>query len=140
LAPDFELGNFYHVLNSYGLFTRYGIDVQETRGADVFRLYRPALPGHRRDVTVDGPELGGHPAIDVMVLADDGGATWLFAVNQHPTDAAEIALGGLNGSAEDVLMMAAESPTGEMAFAEPPVVESGRVTVPPLSILRARFR
>jgi hypothetical protein len=57
LAPEMELANFYNLLNLMGLWISRGATVQAAPAADVFRLYRPTLPGEWQ--TLDqGPERG----------------------------------------------------------------------------------
>lgn len=133
LAPDLEAAHFYNLVNVMGILIHRGADVVEAAGMEVFRLYRPALPGAVLPVTLDSPALGDGPAVDSLALHNDSG-TWLFLANRHPETAhtvdlpTDLAAGALH-------MLQGERPDGPMAPAEAKR-EGAVLHLPPLTLVR----
>lgn len=139
LAPDFELGNFYHLVNAMGIFIHRGADVIETPMAELFRLYRPAFPGQLVPLEIDSPRLGEHePAIDGLCVKQEE-ATWLFLVNRHPEQTAAVSLANWPDGAKEWMGMSASSPTEPLRPLEASPLRDSAITLPPLSILRVRY-
>jgi alpha-N-arabinofuranosidase len=139
LAPDFELGNFYHLVNAMGIFIHHGANVIETPMADLFRLYRPAFPGQLLPLEIDSPRLGDQePAVDALCLKQEE-ATWLFLANRHPEQSAVVRLDGWTDPVKEQIMLSAPSPTADLARTTPPPAEANQILLPPLSIVRLRY-
>ncbi|MCC6423847.1 MAG: hypothetical protein IT447_10245 [Phycisphaerales bacterium] len=136
LAPDFELGNFFQLLNAMGIFIHRNADVIESPMADVFRLYRPAFPGQLLPLEIDSPRLGEHEsAIDGLCIKQEE-STWIFLANRHPTLSASVELPDGLGAIKEMAGMVAGSPTEFMRPMESTPPREKKIVLPPLSILR----
>ena len=125
----------YQIISAMSTFDVRGPEIRRTLMADVFDLYRPALPGARIDLALEGPMLGeGLPALDAAATVTPQG-TWLFLANRSLDRAATVSLTGLPGL-RDGVMRAATSPYDLQAPPEPARLTGSRVELPPLSLTR----
>ncbi|MCE5326050.1 MAG: hypothetical protein LLG01_06510 [Planctomycetaceae bacterium] len=139
LAPDLEVAHFYNLINVMGIITHRGADVTEYCLGDLFRMYRPAFPGKVLPLETDSPALGNGKAVDAVAMKNDSG-TYLLAVNRDPQERAELNLTAIaNGAPRDVQMMQGDKPGGQFAMAKPPAAKEGKITMPPLSLVRIRW-
>ncbi|MBI5092522.1 MAG: hypothetical protein HZB26_08775 [Candidatus Hydrogenedentes bacterium] len=138
LAPEMEAGYFYHLLNPMGMYIHRGPEVSESCMVDVFKLYRPALPGDILPVTVTGPTLGGRPAVDAVAVRNAEG-TWIYCVNLHPSAAAEMELTGLKPNGSEVVTMSGAAPDGQFTRAVK-TLTGGPLSLPPLSLVRVHVK
>ena len=130
LAPDFEVAHFYNLVNCMGILNHRDATVEVTDAVEIFKLYRPALPGRCVPLVWDGD------AGDVEALAlENEGATWLFLTNRSLTDTAQISLDGLKTAHATGIRLSATSPVGTFTRSEPQL-GGDTLTVSPLSILR----
>jgi alpha-L-arabinofuranosidase len=137
LAPDFELGCFYHLLNNMSIFDSHGPVVLETDAAEVFRLYRAALPGLLRALDVQAPPLGEALALDALCL-ENGDGLWLFAANRSPSAAVQVELTGFPRQSDEGILFRAAAP--QDAFTKQTCSPDGNMLpLPPLSLARIRF-
>ncbi|MHB9130083.1 MAG: hypothetical protein ACYDBB_03210 [Armatimonadota bacterium] len=157
LAPALELANFYNLLNVMGIILAHGPEVEETPLADIFRLYRPAVPGQATPLTVDSPMLDGAevhtvtetyltndngggdgaevPAVTATYLTNDNGG-WLFLVNRSVTDDATVNLDAFPGAGSADLLIGTDLLGG---FSKSTIAQEGQaITVPPMSIARVK--
>ncbi len=162
LGHAVELANFYQLVNVAGVFLRRGVAVEATQMADLFRLYRPAFPGDVLPLDNDSPVLTScavppvgattaavdavpqteqaearAQALDVLAL-QRGGTLWVFLVNLHPTQSAQVSLRGVPDEAVEGILLAGDRSLGSFQRRELHVAR-GRVDVPPLSVSRLRF-
>jgi len=139
LGADMELSAFYHLINPMGIIQHQTADVVESCVVDVFRMYRPAFPGDFVPLEIESPRLGEtEAAVDGLCLRQ-GKLDWVFLCNRHPSQAARVSLCGFGRSAGEMMMLRGDSPMGQLRTDEPPGMEGGQVTLPPLSLLRMRF-
>ncbi|MCE5280291.1 MAG: hypothetical protein ABFD92_07610 [Planctomycetaceae bacterium] len=139
LSPDLEVAHFYNLINTMGIIVHRGADATEYCLGDVFRLYRPALPGSVLPLEIDSPALGNAQAVDAVALQNASG-TYLFAVNRDDRQSAELDLGDIRPNAPaDAAMMCGDLPSGTLATVQPPALKGGTITLPPLSLVRLRW-
>ena len=138
LAPEVELANFFNLLNTMGIFISHGPEVKETALAEIFRLYRSALPGTVVRLDVSAPSLPtGAPSVDA-VCVDDGEFSWLFCINLHASEDCSVELRDFKEPEEGVTL-AGDGVEGQ--FRKTAASISGnRLTLPPLSIARLRMK
>jgi alpha-L-arabinofuranosidase len=136
LAPDFELANFYHLINGMGVIQRRGIEVRDSPMASLFELYRPAFPGRRLDAELSKDDEEGDP-IDVLALENDEGL-WIFAVNASPVPRS-VDLAGVDRGRVALAALTAERPGAPMLPAAAPSWGPEGIDLPPLSICRAHM-
>lgn len=135
LTPALELANFYNLFNVMGIFSAHGPEVEASPLADVFRLYRPAVPGQAVPLTIDSPALEGTeiPAVTGAYLTTDD-AKWLFLVNRSVTEEARVTLEDLPPSGYADLLVGDDLlgtwSTGSQCF------EFNTLTLPPMSVAR----
>lgn len=133
-APDMESANFYHLVNPMGIFQHKSPEVVATCMVDLFKLYRPGLPGEMYPVEVSAPALGSRSAVDAVALRN-GQGTWIYCVNFHPRTAVDATVRGLDLEGASVVTLAAPAPdaqpqrTGRRA-------DGAAVALPPLSVTR----
>lgn len=131
LAPRVELSTYYHLLNAMGMLRARQGAVRRTAIADLYALYRSALPGRLVQVDMTGRTVAdGLALLDAMAVEAADGLVLLVA-QRHPTVPVRLRLPGVAG----VRAMAAP------AIREPmrPVTLEGddaAVTMPPLSVAR----
>jgi len=140
LAPDLELANHYHLLNPMGLYISRGATLRVAPTAEVFRLYRRALPARRVPLKVTTPDLDGDSgpglaAVDAVCLAGEGG-TWLLVANRHGSQAAQTTWDGLGDAQEVVSLVGA--PDGAGWLAQPIAWSAREATLPPHSVVGLR--
>ncbi len=134
LSPDLELACFYHLVNPMGVFISRGPEVVETCLAEVFRLYRQALPGQVLRVAVNAPGLAeGISAVDAACLRR-GESTFLFLANRSLDEPAEVDLEGLPEFRGGTTLVG-EAPDAAL-LTEPARVMGNKVLLPPLSLTR----
>lgn len=137
LAPEMELANFYHLIAGMGLFQVEKDRVRASHLADVFSLYRAALPAQRLALAVEPkPHLADIDSVDALALANEDG-NWLFLVNKHVHDSATITLHGMPDITEAVTVAGAH-PLDETATHTTPTMQGNTLVLPPLSITRLR--
>lgn len=135
MAPGLELANFYHLVNPMGIFVSRSPEIEETRLADLFRLYRPAFPGTVYPVSVEGPALTDDlPALDAACLKNAGGS-WLFLINRHSH--ASITIPDLPNNAE-VSLLVGTTLDGDMQMSNGKIT-AGCLTLPPLAVARLHW-
>lgn len=139
LGRDMELATFYHLINPMGIIQHRTVNVVESCVVDVFRMYRPAFDGTFVPLKLDSPLLGeSETVVDSLCLKNSAG-TWLFLANRHPAEAVTVQLDGLPDTPAECMMMAGDSPMGQLCPAEPPKVSDRTAVLPPLSLLRIRY-
>lgn len=137
LAPNLELTNFYELLNPMGIYRCYGATYQESLLADLFRLYRPALPGWVFPVAIDSPPLpNALAALDAIGLQTDD-ARWIFVVNRSLYEAYPIEMNAL-GEIETLQLLKGED-LAQQQFIQSQPDRGCEVELPPRSILRIRL-
>lgn len=139
LSPDMELSTHYHLLQTMGGMIRNerGL-VSETSLGMLMRLYRPAYPGKvlPLQVTQPGSEEGIR-WLDALALGNDQG-TWLFLCNRSSCKGLPVSLEAITGKLDEMSMLRAadlHSPLMESTVQ----LESGRLVVPPLSVIRIHY-
>lgn len=138
-APTLELANFYHLVNAMGVFRTKGPEIIHTAMADLFKLYRPGLPGERLDVEItERSALGATdlPAVDAVAVQQVDGAVTVFAVNRDWQREAILTLDGfphVRDAAALVGTALGDEPQPAVATADP------AITLPPLSVTRIRL-
>jgi hypothetical protein len=138
LQPMLELSNFYHLINAMGVLRIKGSQIEDTCLADLFRLYRPALPGRIVPVNVTSPHLAeATPAVDAACLKNDAGE-WLFMVNRDLSETAELKLPA-GVVVEDSACMIGQSLTGQFTAGKTQI-RGGTEALEPLSIHRLRVQ
>lgn len=137
LAPTFEVAHFYNLVNCMGIVNRRGANVKVTGVAEVFKLYRPALPGRFVALEIETSTLGAGKTVEGLALKSES-ATWLFFVNRHPSQEARIELEGVDTDGCELTGLAGEQPISLLRSAHASIDEE-RLTVPPLSIVRCRM-
>lgn len=138
LAPDFELGNFYHLINGMAIFDCHGPEVLETDAAEVFRLYRAALPGRYCPISIESPPLGNALAVDAICLESDEGR-WLFVSNRSPSEEAVVELDGFPAVAMEGVLLRGDDPLEPFSTRGPIRAGGSNLRLPPLSFARFRF-
>jgi alpha-L-arabinofuranosidase len=138
LVPDFELAEFYHLINGMGVLTRRGIEVKDSPIAAFFELYRPALPGRRIDLALGGAEGGKSKTIDMLALESEEGR-WLFVVNRSMDAVLSTRVNGVDGDPAEIVALGGGRPRDPIAAAEAPAWEDGGLEIPPLTIVRLRW-
>lgn len=138
LAPDFELGNFYHLINGMAIFDCRGPEVLETDAAEVFRLYRAALPGRHCPLGIESPALGEALAVDAICLESAEGR-WLFVANRSPAEEAHVELGGFPTAAMEGVLLQGKDPLDRFFTRGSARTSGGKLGLPPLSLARFRF-
>lgn len=135
LGEDMTLANYYHLVQSMGIFRRQGARVSESCIADVFKLYRPALPARFLPLDTASPKLGPTESmLDALALQSDAGR-WLFLANRSPDQALSVSLEGFPdaGSADPLLCAG----TPQQPFRKAKVVRKrSALVLPPLSLCR----
>lgn len=135
------LANFYHLINGMGVIQHHGIDVREAPIAKVFRLYRDALPGRHRAVTVESPAVEGTEEQCLAALSVTGPElNHLFLVNRSPDASLEVEIDGIEGEPGAMVALAAATPRDDIAEIDTIAWDSGTVVLPPLSIVRISHR
>ena len=138
LGEDMEVSTFYHLVNAMGMFHHFGADVKETCVAEVFRLYRPALPGRLIPLKINSPLLGKKETALDAVMLQSGKSTWLFAANRSPSEPVRISLKGFTDSFKSSVCLVASSvgkPLQNMECG----LGSDKIELPPLSLFRFEF-
>lgn len=136
-APELELTNFYELLNPMGIYRGYGATITESLLADLFRLYRPALPAQVEAVDCASPALSnGLPALDAIALRTDA-CRWVFIVNRSPQEAYTVDVPAL-GQCTEVQLLSGEH-LAQTYFTHNQPNASKTIVLPPLSILRVRL-
>jgi len=137
LTPELELANFYNLFNVMGIIMAHGPEVEETPLADVFRLYRPVLPGQATPLAVESPVLEGTelPAVTAAYVTNDAGS-WLFLVNRSVTNTIEVGLAAFP-HAGNVDMLIGYDLQGKFSAATIKV-EAQAITLSPMSISRVK--
>jgi len=135
LAPDLEVAHFYNLVNCMGILNRRGADVEVTDAVEVFKLYRPALPGRFVPLEISAGKADRTAPVEGLCL--QGADThWLFLVNRSVSEAAQVSLAGFGAGAGKCSCLRGESLSGSFARDESAKVSEGAVELPPLSILR----
>lgn len=130
LAPDFEVAHFYNLVNCMGILNHRNATVEVTDAVEIFKLYRPALPGQFVPLTWEGDA----ETVEALALENEG-VTWLFLTNRSLTETAQITLSGFKTTQPTGICMRADSPMGTFTRSEPQL-NSDTITIPPLSIMR----
>lgn len=137
-SPLLEIANFYTLVGPYGVLRRDGLDVEWTAAADVFELYREALPASRIDVRVDCQGDGvGSAFVDALALLSESGM-WIYLVNFHPTRPLHVAVDELRGVPSRGVAISAQAPTDMPIRSHVDVAPDGLVALPPLTVARLR--
>lgn len=140
LAPDLELAAYYHLINGMGLIRHEQGRVYGTGVSHIFKWYRAALPGRWMDVRwlQHEPESKEEMSpVDISGFKNDEGC-WLFISNAsiHEAAVVEFSEQGQIIAVDGLRAMDAKQPYSETA-----VEWSGStVSVPPLSLVRVRYR
>lgn len=132
LSPNFEVAHFYNLVNCMGILNQRNATVEITDAVEIFKLYRPALPGQFIPLTWDTDV----EAVEAIAIENDA-ATWLFLTNRSLTETAHVSLEGLKVTQADGVCMSAASPISTFTHAEPQI-NGETLTVPPLSIIRVK--
>lgn len=135
LAPRFEFANYYHLIAGMGLFSVERDEVHRSLVAEVFQLYRNALPAERLELAVDSTRITGeHPALAAAAVHDQD-ETYVFLINRHAEEAIRVEITG--GTAGDGRLIYGQSP-GDTEGRMEPITASSRneLELPPLSIAR----
>lgn len=132
LAPDFEAAHFYNLVNCMGILNHRGATVEVTDAVEIFKLYRPALPGRFVPLVWDGDA----ETVEALALENEE-ATWLFLTNRSPTETAQISFEGLKMAHATGISLSAATPVDTFTRSEPHF-DGNVTTVPPLSILRIK--
>lgn len=136
LAPEMEFAAMYQIISCMCTFVVEPDGVRATHMADVFQLYRPALPGAVCDLTIDAPEIApGLRAVEALALTNDAGQ-WLFLVNRSLDTPATVHLEGV--AAHSGVTLAGDSLTALDSRRVAAALQDGIVSLPPLSITRLR--
>ncbi|MCF7855177.1 MAG: hypothetical protein K9N51_10300 [Candidatus Pacebacteria bacterium] len=135
MAPDFEVAHFYNLVNCMGILNHRNADVEVTDSVEIFKLYRPALPGRFVPVEVVGQGEKQASALEAICLAADD-AQWLFVVNRGLDESATISVDGFELDGAECECFRGESPLGTFSWDETVKIDEGTVDVPPLSIVR----
>ena len=109
LAPDLELANFYHLVNPMGIFIHRGPEVEETCMPEIFRMFRPGLPGDVLPLKIQSPMMGDLPVVDGALLSNNHGK-WLYLVNRHPSKSVTMKVHGINLAKAKVTALVGENP------------------------------
>ncbi len=140
MGADLELANYYHLVQCMGLFRREGAEIRESCVADVFKLYRPALPGRFLPLESMSPKLGEtEAALDALAI-ESGSERWLFLANRDPDIPLQAVLDGFPEGIPETVMLRATEPEEPLRQESVPVAAGRRVTLPPLSLCRMRWR
>lgn len=135
LSPGLEFAAMYQIICSMGTFQVTGADIRPTLMADVFTLYRPALPGKRINVALTGPQLAPDlPMLDAAATATPHGL-WLFLANRALDRPRSVTLDGWPVFGEGTTL-AAGLPGDLQAPPEPARLTTSGVELPPLSLTR----
>ncbi len=135
LAPDFEIANYYHLVEAMGLFQVSGGVVRKTLVADIFSLYREALPGERVELEFESPELGARSRmLDALCLQTRDHA-FLFLVNRSMDQPLDVKLAN-SESFETSEVISAKSPGDCDATRTVGRPEGDTFRLPALSIAR----
>ncbi len=135
LAPDMEFAAMYQIVGCMNTLAVMRDQVRDTVVAEVFRLYRPALPGRRVELAVVSPELApGVAAVEAMAFTR-GRRTWAFLVNRSLDRVFSVDLEGLPAFAGGVTL-AGDTPLDNTVRSGPARRRGARVELPPLSITR----
>jgi len=130
LSPDFEVAHFYNLVNCMGILNHSGTNVEVTDSVEIFKLYRPALPGQFVPLAWDS----NVEAVEALALKNDN-ATWLFLTNRSLTETALVSLEGLKPTQASGTQLSAASTLGTFTHSEPKPT-GNTLTVPPLTIMR----
>lgn len=137
-APRFAVAHFYNLVNCMGILNHRRADVEVTAMVELFKLYRPALPGNRREVSIT-PEHDGSPEfVDTLCLENSEGL-WLFIVNYHWESDVRYEIPDTSQESTDIVCLAGSS-TVAPAEAVPGPDASWFGKAPPLSVIRLRLR
>jgi hypothetical protein len=133
LAPDFECACFYNLVNCMGILNRRNADVDVTAAVEVFKLYRPALPGSLTPIKTpdDSP-------VEALAL-DNAEGRWLFLSNHNATEPITVNISGIMAPGAACEAMAGEVPYGDFQKIAAPAVGDS-IELPPLSLIRLHGR
>lgn len=138
LGEDMEVATFYHLVNAMGIFNHFNADVKECCVADVFRLYRPALPGCLLPLKIHSPRLGKEENMLDAVMLQSGNSNWLFAANRSPSEPVRVSLNGFHASLKSTICLAASGVGKPLRKIEYDSM-SDKMELPPLSLIRFEF-
>lgn len=137
LSPYLEEANFYNLLNPMGVFNNYGAGLTETVLADIFRLYRSALPAEKVNYEIIyNTEAIEEEKLDIACLNADS-SCWLFLINKSISDSYKIQIKKFTKFSEGVLLRGNEI-EGEF-IKETLNISNENLEIPPLSIARLKF-
>jgi len=134
LGDIVELAAFYSLVNTMGTVHIHAGQFRLTDLVKVFTLYAEALPAEVLALQVDAPSLTEKRAAVDAVFLRKAGVIYGFLLNLSAHEAAEVSLEGLGifTEARGVTAQAILEPVTEIALA----VVGGRITLPPMSIVR----
>ncbi len=134
-APRMEFANFYQLLGSMGLFQVEKTDIHKTHVAEVFSLYREALPGEVLPMEVASPEAAeGVAALEAVATRSEAGIQ-LFLVNRSLEETLRVRLEGFGDFRTGTALIGA-GPLEMEAEPAPLPCAGDQVELPPLSIAR----
>ncbi len=137
LVPRMEFGNFYQLIAGMGLFQVDREEVHKTHVAEVFSLYREALPGQVLPLEVESPEMAeGLPALEAVAVRGEAG-TQAFLVNRSLEETVTVSLEGFGEVGEEVALVGA-GPLELQACTETLEARAGRLELPPMTVARVR--
>ncbi len=135
LAPRLEFTNFYKIISGMGLFQVERDEVRKTHVAEVFSLYREALPGEVLPVQTDSPTGGGDlRSVEAVAVKSDAGV-YLFLANRSLEDTLRVTLEGFGQGGEGRALVGRgplemEAETCDLEAA------NGEVKLPPMTVGR----
>lgn len=134
LGESLELAAFYSLVNTMGMIHVHDGRLELTDLVKVFNLYADALPGEVLELDVAAPALTEKAnAVDACFLRS-GRGTQGFLVNFSATEPAEVAVEGVGAVRGGRGVRAAGILVPVETFEA--TVSSGRVTLPPMSVVR----
>ncbi len=135
MAPNLEIAHFYNLVNCMGILNHRNADIEITDPVEIFKLYRPALPGRLVPISLDTENSDQDACVEALWL-EGSERTWLFLINMTLTECAQVSLDDLNMTEAEAYCLQGDSPMGIFSQKTNISVINGCITVPPLSITR----
>lgn len=135
MAPDFEVAHFYNLVNCMGILNHRNADIEITDPVEIFKLYRPALPGRFVPLEVTADRFGSKPDINALCL-ETRDSRQLFLINMSLTQSAQVSLDNLDMADPKARGLCGESPMGTFSRNPDIRLSSQSIELPPLSIVR----
>lgn len=130
MGPGLELVNYYALFNPMGMIQARGREVRVTPIAELFRLWRDALPAKYLPIAMDG-----NGVLSAVCLASEQ-HRYLFVVNTDPHAEQSVSLQELGNPVE--LRTINATSADDIAVVQPSQVLDGNaeIVLPPLSVSR----